>query len=284
MYWRSYFVTNMLVNLILVTRNKTVAQVFSKERNGLIPRGILDKARKQYPGLDFSLSAFPYSQNLSALPKYLLTKCSKEGVIILVDGLSMLAEIPEKVRTSCLVTYFNENDNLTKNKLSQKISVAVKYFLTVSEFFNRRGDRALLSLPFINFSSDALEKLYQNMVYAMADANKFAACINELKKHRKPRRNANSAKKLLLSDHHYFFEYASEKHARVATGEPHNELCVLAGRFRFGCKLEPEQHYNMYKEVGSTTVSPESIKNCHGSEGRPRAETHVNIFSNDYFT
>lgn len=275
----------MVVNLILVTKNKAVADVFKKERNGLIPRGVLNKARRQHPGLEFSLSVFPLSQDLAALPWYLLTKCSKEGAIVLVDGLNLLSKVPEIVRTSCLVSCFNENDDLTKNKLSQKLTVAINQFSDVSKFFSRRGDRALLSLPFRNFSSDALKKLRQKMMNAEVDYNQLSASIRELKKHRKPRRNANSAKKLLLSDRDYFFEYANEKHALVATGKPHNRLCILSGRFRFGCKLEPEQHYNMYKEErGSTTVSPVSIKNCHGSEGRPKAETHANVFPNDYFT
>lgn len=273
----------MLVDIVLLTDNEDLAKVFYTNRNALIPNGLLNKARGQQPGIDFSFKHYPYKTGLDDFSSYLVQKCHNEGVILLVDG-SILHSLPEAIRSLCFTYLLDGNISNSKNYLSSVLASVIKRYLVICSYFSRRNDRAVLSLPFRNFKSQALECLRNSAISGYTDLNAFFQSANRLKKCRKPRRNTKSSQKLLFSDHSYFFEYANEKHARVATGEPHNNLCVLTGRFRFGCALDESQHYNMYRESGSNTYSAPSLKNCHDIGIKPASKTHANIFPNDYAT
>lgn len=283
-FWRSCLIVNMLIDIVLLTSNETLARNFYLNRNGLIPREFFDKARNQQPGIDFSFKNYPCKAGLTDFSSYLVEKCQNEGVILLIDDLTVLHSLSEVIRSSCFVYFFDGKNSTSKNNLSRMLTLAIKRYLAIYSYFSKRNDRAVLSLPFRNFKNQALECLYQNFINENTDLNKFFKNVNVLKKCRKPRRNTTYAQKLLFSDHLYFFEYANEKHARVATGEPHNNLCVLSGRFRFGCALDESQHYNMYKESGSGTRSAPSLKNCHNCDVTPVSKTHANVFPNDYVT
>ncbi|WP_298018622.1 hypothetical protein [uncultured Parasphingopyxis sp.] len=61
--------------------------------------------------------------------------------------------------------------------------------------------------------------------------------------------------------------------------KPHNPICLLSARARFGGGLDPLFHFDCTPERGGL---PDTFPNCHDRPTRPKSEKHVNIAANDY--
>lgn len=277
----------MIVDIVLLTNNSDALDAYLEFRNGLIPKTIRERAKSQHAGIEFTFRGFLSRQPSKKFTDFLVDKCNGKGLILLVDSSTVRDDYcSDVVCASCFTYFFDIDEKHTKNHFSRELSSAIKDYLKLSEQFAQRDKRALLSLPFKAFKSRVLELLKLTFVDREdIDWNELQKILRNLSKSRRPRRGSASAKKILFSDDQYFFEYANEKHALVETGGEHYNLCVLSGRFRFGCILEADQHFNMYKEKrGGLTVAASSLENCHGEMIELKARTHANVFSNDHVT
>ena len=80
------------------------------------------------------------------------------------------------------------------------------------------------------------------------------------------------------------FSLGKENHARHGTKSPHNLLCDISAKYRFGCRIDEFTHFNVCYEKSSENRLTVNLENCHGEWKVYKNRTHLNIFSNDYIT
>lgn len=273
----------MKIDIVLLSQDARSREIFYQSRTALIPASIRKELEEKCPGINFSFRTFDPNRGVSLLSEYLIKKCIGNGVIVLVHGQPLSQQLPDFLKTSCFVHTFDHYAKATqKNHLSSILVKSIRSYVSILMLFSDRNNKAMLSLPFKNFKNSNLSKIRKQFISAESDLNTIKSELKSLKKCRRPRRNSNSPKKLIFSNDSYFFEYAQEKHARVETGFPHNNACILTGKFRFGVKLESDQHYNMFKEKNDGTTVSGQFTNCHDLLETPKRTTHINIFSNDF--
>lgn len=145
-------------------------------------------------------------------------------------------------------------------------------------------------LPFRNFACGDFQEKVQSFKSAFEiDQSDVASTSNlvdqsdsKLRRFRKPNRPATREKAFV------------DKLGRVQSyspydlhgGDPrllreHDGWCVINGYFRFGCRINSQNHFDMYK-VDGTSMRGSRIYNCHDEHGYNCSKFRANVWSSDF--
>lgn len=274
--------------LVLVSSDQGACDLFRKEKEGLIPQSLRELERIKSAGLSFVTSVYDPSASQRSIQDYILDAAmSAEAVALLVD--STVAHVAAPMAHACFVgnIAFNPQTTSYKNLMIATLTKLIKNLAALVKAMSSAGSQQILLLPLRNFSApelEALRNLFSQHTLASNFPIELTRLVSQLNERKRPRRQSTYKNSYLVDDHQKLFEYGKEHHARLATGTPHNSMCVLAGNFRFGSRIPTDRHYNVTKEAGGFTKISGNFPDCHGAGIEVPERTHLNMFSNDYHT
>lgn len=274
--------------IILVSDDPSACGVFDREKEGLIPRSLRDLERIKTIGFDFATSVYkPSSAKFSLVQHVLHTAKNAQGIAILCDSRNQ--RLTAEVTNACFVATaeFNPEASSYKNVLQATLTRLVKNLAHVFTHMRDAGSRNALQLPFRNFLAKelkALEELFACSTLAPEFVSTLDQAISDLNRRRIPKRREDYPDKYYVDDNDSFFSYGKEHHSELETGASHLPLCKLNGNFRFGHKIATNEHYNVSKDKGKNGTISGLFKDCHDQIMEIREKSHVNVFSNDYWT
>lgn len=191
------------------------------------------------------------------------------------------------VAAACFVAHVEFTDYPRTNFANYLASIATRLLRVLSQFLPLVNDGAteqVMLLPFRTFDAQPLRDLRDACVDALAPnfINAVVSHVEALRARRRPHRKSGFPDLHYVDDREKLFQYGHEQHARLATGAPHGSLCVLLGTSRFGRRVPTNRHYNVTKEAGAGTEISGTFLGCHDDLYEVTAESHLNVFSNDY--
>lgn len=274
--------------IILVSDDPSACEIFDREKEGLIPRSLRELDRIRAIGFDFVTSVYKPSAAKFSLAEHVLhTARSAKGVAILCD--SRLQWLTTGITSACFVTTveFKPDASSYKNVLQATVTRLVKNLAHVCSHMRDAGSRNALQLPFRNFLAKelkALQELFVGSTLAPEFISTLDQAISELNRRRMPKRRDDYPDKYYVDDKESFFSYGKEHHSELETGAAHVPLCRLNGNFRFGHRIATNEHYNVSKDKGKNGKISGFFSDCHDQLVEIREKSHVNVFSNDYWT
>jgi hypothetical protein len=194
---------------------------------------------------------------------------------------NLAANRPSQVRRDDIA---NES---SMNFFHRIIGKLLRVFGSLVSKFKNGDDRQLLSLPLRNFHAPELAeiaRLCRDKCFDPNFNNDLDRQLSVLRMRRRPRRRSSFNIMYTVDDRSRFFVYGKETHARLGTGEPHKPYCELAGSFRFGQRIDALRHYNVSETEGDRTTIEGGFLDCHNTSHSVKGRTHLNMFSNDYFS
>ncbi|MCA8464333.1 hypothetical protein [Burkholderia cepacia] len=211
---------------------------------------------------------------------------SISGVVVLYeDSLSATVDDVRDAIFAAEVPKIGYVENI-RNFLIGKYAVLLgNYGELVSKF--RDGSRGqAASLPLKNFDSDEFRDLV--MVCRVRSLEKtfrndLDARVNKLMKLRGPKRRSSYPHIYFRDSAGRYFQFGHEVHSRYETGEGHNAMCVVNGRYRFGGSLDQERHFNVtIGDSDKKKLITCNLPNCHHEIVSVKDRSHINMFSNDF--
>lgn len=274
--------------IILVSDDPGACGLFDREKEALIPRSLREVERVKAIGFDFVTSIFNPATAKFQLDQHVLHATrSADGVAILCD--SRYQGLAAKVSNACFVARVELNPEASsyKNILQATITRMVKNLAHLHTHMRDAGSRNALQLPFRNFIAAelrALEQLFAQSTLASEFVPTLDQAISDLNRRRMPKRKEDYPEKYYVDDNETFFSYGKEHHSELETGATHLPLCKLNGNFRFGHRIATNEHYNVSKDKGRNGTISGVFNDCHDRMQELRDKSHVNVFSNDYWT
>jgi hypothetical protein len=276
----------MRVVLVLVSSDQDACNLFRKEKEGLIPRSLREHDRIKSVGLEFFTGIFDPTSAQRSIQDYVLDAAkSAEAVALLVD--STVANVAAPVGSACFVgnVAFNPEATNYKNVIIATLTKLIKNLAVVVGAQSSAGSQQVLLLPLRNFVApelNALHDLFRHSTLSPEFPIQLGRLVSQINERKRPRRQSTYKNNYLVDDQQKLFDYGKERHARLATGAPHNSMCVLTGNLRFGRRIPTDRHYNVTREVGAFTKISGSFPDCHGAVVEVAERSHLNMFSNDY--
>ncbi|KPW57626.1 hypothetical protein [Pseudomonas syringae group genomosp. 3] len=274
--------------IIFVSDDPGACALFEKEQEALIPRSLRDAGRVKEVGFDFFTSIYNPSTSRFQLDQHVLYTAKKaEGVAILCD--SRYHWLAVAVSNACFVANVELNPEVRsyKNILQATLTRMIKNLAHVYLHMRDAGSRYALQLPFRNFVANELrelEHLFANNTLTSEFVQTLDQAISNLNRRRMPKRKEDYPNKYYVDDEEIFFSYGKEHHSEFESGNPHLPLCVLNGHFRFGHRIVKNEHYNVSKDNGKNGKISRLFMDCHDRALEVKERSHVNMFSNDYWT
>lgn len=278
----------MRVVLVLVSSDQDACDLFRREKEGLIPRSLREHERIKSLGLDFFTAIFDPASAQRSLQDYVLdVSRSAEAVALLVD--STVAHVAVAAASACFVgnIAFDPQATNYKNLIVATLTKLIKNLAVLVGAHSSAGSQKALLLPLRNFVApelNALRDLFRLNTLSPEFPIQLGRVVGQINERKRPRRQSTYKNTYLVDDQQRLFDYGKERHAQLATGAPHNSMCVLTGNFRFGRRIPTDRHYNVTKEAGAFTTISGDFPDCHGAIIEVGERTHLNMFSNDYHT
>jgi hypothetical protein len=237
-------------------------------------------------GAEFSTSVYDPATAGRPLAQYLLERKKDEAIVLLLD--TSLGEFANDVACACFtanVEFATHPQTNYQNYFAGKLSRLLKNLASFLTIIGDGANEQVMLLPFRNFNAQELRDLREvcrNETFSPEFANMVSAHVEALKSRRRPHRKSNYHSRHYVDDDEKLFQYGLERHAQLATGSPHTQVCTLTGNFRFGRRIVADRHYNVTKECGQGTQIAGDFADCHDDVHVVAPTTHLNIFSNDY--
>lgn len=272
-----------------ISENEDVRRHFGNKGN-IIPS---DSLKKGYFGrFKPEIHASAYNPNSSAtkenFEKFFLERVKDaDACIVTIDQPNSF--FVEDISNACQTAKFDSTTvkGSTKNFFDKLISKHIKILGQTMARFENTKNAELLSLPLRNFQAKELERL-RRIFSDLSSIEDFSRSIDEvmkpLRKRVRPRKQSSYKTTYVVDDQGNFFAFGKEKHARPETGLPHSKACAINAIFRFGARIDDQRHYNVSATEQDRTRIAGEFLNCHGKPERVPETTHINMFSNDYFT
>lgn len=276
----------MKLFLNLISTDQSLCRFYIKEQEKLIPKDILSKPVIRQLNAKFIFGAFnPLNEENLKLEQHLIADTLKyDGVILLVDVNSL--PLHAILYSSYFIVSMDvKHGTKLRNAFHSKLTRALKNYACLYSVMSRSESEQVMSLPIRNFKAPELEslvKVFRNRCDDGQFQDLLGFHLEELKKRKTPRRSTNAPEAYLVDDENNYFRKGHEKHARMPTGKPHNEFCEISGKFRFGKKIDSERHFNVMRERRRDKISG-FFQDCHDSIAEVKQESHLNMFSNDYY-
>lgn len=274
----------MKILLCLVSPDRDTVTFFGSEKERIIPRDALH--RGVYAQCSIVTAAWVMERDSERrFGDFLIDKASAaEACLLLVDSRS--GDLVKNCENAALIFHFDHSD-IRSSKLNffhKLISSALRAF---AQLLHRKDRAPLWMLPLRNFSGNDLQELARvcrEEVFNATFPNELDANLSGLNSRVRPRRKSSYKTRYVVDDRRRFFVYGHEHHSKLGTAPPHTSYCVLAGRFRFGIRVDDSRHFNVSEGEGDTTTISGTFLNCHDEElDVPGSDTHLNMFCNDFF-
>jgi len=108
------------------------------------------------------------------------------------------------------------------------------------------------------------------------------AFLRDMRQRQKPKKASDYPDVYYVDDDGKHFQLGPEHHAQAETAiPPHQTLCVIANRMRFGRKFDGTTHYNVSRDKNASMKG--DYPDCHGVSRLHGKDSHINMFTNDYF-
>jgi len=261
---------------------------FSTNGNSVVPKDARERGFfRSKPATFSAISWVPDEKPIREdFERFFIARLSRyDAVAVLVDR--RWTHITDRIKTSAFVVPFDASGVENLQNFTQSISARVlRQFGQLLSLFERGDDSRLLTLPMRNFDGDDFRELIRLCWEANQDQNFIQAVEGQLvalRRRERPRRRSEYRHVYAVDDRGRFFRYGLERHSRYATGGLHTPVCDIAGRFRFGKKIDSERHYNVSETEGDNTRIEGDFTDCHGDVYAVKKEEYLNMFANDYF-
>ena len=270
----------MKFSIVVLTPNRSLSSVIRVKKTRLIPGDL----RKKYPNISIGSFELQPATTVEALATF-FAQMASPGVVVLCD--TRYARFVPGLATSLFTVTFDHSfgGKNVQNYFWMILSKVIKEFASFAPLFDDEKSRKLLILPLRNFSADELRQLhdlFRNGV--VIDGNLRSSVerlLSALGGRRKPKVASRYDKTFYVDDAERFFEYGHEIHAGLETKTPpHNEICAVAGIYRFGKKYDVQRHFNVSREGRDIHGI---FNDCHGSRAARGPCSHINMFPNDFF-
>lgn len=261
-------------------------ELVRRERLGLIPKSLRDHPRIKAAGAQLFVSVYDPSKADRSLAETLLEDTTNQAIVLLLD--EAVGHVAQDVASACFVAeveFFSHPKSNYKNYFASKLTKVLKTLLNFLDIIEDGANAQVMLLPFRNFNAKQLrdlKELCRKETQSDNFINQVVSLIEALKGRRRPHRKSNYPEQYFADDDEKLFKYGLERHAVLATGTPHNSICVLTGNFRFGKRIAIDRHYNVTKEHGKGTQIGGNFPDCHDDIHVITTRTHLNLFCNDY--
>jgi hypothetical protein len=272
----------------VVSPNEAIRTLVGTKKASIVPPDLLEPHRFAGRKLTVRTSVFvpgdgaPTPEQLESFVNQ--QAWDSDAIIILFDD--DFLHLLEHVRSSCFcvaLVSMQEGANL-QNAVHRATARALKGWWQLQLRFLEAKDMKLLSLPLRNFQADELLHLANSVRAAPADlANDLQEGLKALRSRIRPRRRSPRKTLYVVDDAKRFYVFGHERHARPETGGDHRPSCALGARFRFGCRIDDERHFNVSESEGDKTSISGKFKNCHDVENEEKRTTHLNMFASDLY-
>lgn len=278
----------MKIYIGFITQDKSLIKTFNSSKESLVPKEIRTKLPKI---CSFKFDAFDplNSKNNFSIESHLLHASRDfDYAACLIDT---KFNYPSSDIFCALLCGKVDSKQIklgnTKNFFSCHFTKLFKSAIFTIEKMNDSQCEQAMRLPrrnFVNNRFHALCEVYQDDVLEAHFHNTAKEKIYAVLDLKRPRRDSSYNHKYFIDDESKHFIFGKEEHSVLPTGSPHQPSCVLNGIFRFGMKISTDHHYNMSKGTGDQTYISGSFLNCHNMLITvSKNDTHLNIFTNDFF-
>lgn len=273
--------------LAFVTKSKLVLDTVEKKKNTLLPLEIRKNGFAALGGGEVTVAAFDTNRS-SKLDHFLgwLDWEGASGVVILTDN-SLEQDLNQSLGDQFIVYRFlppTPQERSIHNKLTSIINKSLKVYKYLAKRFAEAKYQKILRLPLRNFKAPELAKiqnLCRNGTQQLGYTKEMDLLLSEMSKRQCPKKSSNYSKAYYIDDEDKHFELGHEHHALPDTAPPHTILCRIGNCFRFGQRFDGRTHYNVSKDNKKSMRG--QYRNCHGENKTNPTDSHINMFSNDFF-
>lgn len=279
----------MSLLVLFVSGSNAVIDTITARRTSLVPNDIRSNSFAALNGEEIALSALKVSPK--SVSKEVLNHIAslnierKTGVILLTDN--TLADLVNHFGDMFSVNIFvapKYGQNVV-NLLQAIIAKVIRTYKIYRTRFNDKKYQQILRLPMRNFTAVEIQEL-RVTCHDMMNRNNFGQELDGLLKRFRarqlPKKASAGPTTYIVDDDGKHFTLGNELHAQAETSiPPHNDLCILRNRFRFGRAFNGRIHYNVSRDNGDK-MTGEYI-DCHNSMRSNLVATHINMFTSDFF-
>jgi len=268
-----------MLHIYLFANNSKSLNFYQVYKDSLFPQDLMNK----YGFMRYEIHFFD-SSSIGCIETFLRGQLFKDSVYI--ENIIFLHENHLNLDIYKYAFFVAKicNSKNNHNDLKRQISLFLKRFNLLNKNFQDATLIELMRLPLKNFKSSEFEEFLgvtKDIAIEGVDVDSFQDSLKHLLNSRKPRKRPHSKEKYYVDERFYHFRLGDERHSRHGTGEPHNFLCDLNARYRFGCKIDELRHFNVMKDGKDTLICGKFI-NCHNGDVNFTDRTHLNMFSNDF--
>lgn len=172
--------------------------------------------------------------------------------------------------------------NRMANEVVDKASSLMAAVREVQSELSNRLTRTPLHLPMRNFTSEIFVDTIVSLARSLSQTKSHscsikAACEKIETAH--PFRSQGNRRSFSDNDHKRFLMPGRELHGLAHRGLPHNAMCVLSSRLRFGGALPDGFHFDCVRNENDCLEG--ALPNCHDAAENMKGKPHVNIGPND---
>ncbi|ELE7141960.1 hypothetical protein RB981_002729 [Vibrio cholerae] len=276
-----------MLNLYLITTNKEFIDFISNKFDIKLALESLLKGEKTV------LQAIEFSEknNTEAILEYLKSDINydeTDQVIVMIDeGQYGKFNFLKETFLTCKLSNLNNLPYKSYHNYSCKeIKKSLKKIRLLKSIIDDGSLGEMARLPLRNFDNE----IFRNFIHEASSRynsafldNDFQKLASQLKSMRKPKKRSAHKNKYYIDDQNRHYQLGMERHSKHETGGEHTIVCDFRAKFRFGCKIDKERHFNVSAGDSDNSKLNTTFKHCHGSnEITVKGATHVNMFSNDF--
>lgn len=275
----------MSLIIAFVTDASVVLEAVARKKAALLPNEVRANGFAELGGIEPIVTAFDTnrSKNVDSLLDWLDWE-DASGVVLLTDD--SLADLVELLGDQFNVHRFTPPAYGTQpaNQLTATISKCLRAYKYLATRFEDAKYQQIFRLPLRNFNAPDIERM-RALCRDMTQRNygrEIDAVLRDMRKRQLPKRASDYKDLYYVDDAAKHFQFGPEHHAQADTlMPPHNILCIIANRLRFGQRFDGTTHYNVSREKNASMAG--AYPDCHGVGKLHKKHTHINMFTNDFF-
>lgn len=275
----------MTLIVAFVTADAAVIETATEKKTALLPSELRVGGFSAFGGLEVVVTAFDtkISKKQNDLLEWLNWEAAS-GVILLTDD-----TMPGLVGT--LGDQFNVHrfeppsyGKKVANQLTATLTKCLRAFRYLTTRFDDGKYQQIFRLPLRNFDAPEIARM-RDLCRDMMHRNygrEIDTLLKDMRERQKPKRASDYPDIYLVDDGGKHFQLGPERHAQAETAiPPHEPLCVISNRLRFGRRFDGRTHYNVSREKKASMKG--TYPDCHDTNRENEKPSHINMFTNDYY-
>ncbi|WP_157020548.1 hypothetical protein [Paracoccus sp. 228] len=271
--------------VVFVTAEAAVIEAITAKKISLVPPDLRAGGYAALGVDEVVLTAFDtkISNNINDFLNWLNWENASGIVVITDDSMPRLVELLGdhfSVHRFDAPLYGKNIDNFLTSVLTRCLR-AFRFFATR---FTDKKYQQIFRLPLSNFNAHEIITM-REICRDMTRRNygrEIDALLREMRKRQKPKKASDYPDIYLVDDEDKHFKIGPERHAQADTSmPPHNVLCIVSNNMRFGHKFDGATHYNVSRNKDASMRG--NYTDCHGNVREHRKDSHINMFTNDFF-